>query len=112
MDIQIPCVICGNPCSHWTQPSKNHISMCGVHSDLMYHKISGTLVGTYVRDDIWNITVPKVLQMFNQILDEYITANLAKSGIYSEGPCPTCQRMNDIGNPKVKVCWSCGNSLS
>jgi hypothetical protein len=103
------CFVCGKECTDWNAvfPGKNYTNFCGSCCRKL---------GSFAHHgEGWNL--PRTSFDFQQkvagLKANFVGAVVAKNaGVgFLEGPCKTCQRKNDIGNPKVKVCWNCGNQL-
>lgn len=110
--IQCSCYCCGNQCKDW-----NAYAVSNLHPyKCICSSCAEEVTGCDLPDGNGYAHRPEhpTMQKIEALKIKYqgfITISLTLPS-YPEKSCQVCDRKNDVGNPQVKVCWNCGNSLT
>ena len=118
MSDRVPCYVCDVPTKNWDVefPGEGWISFCPGHSDMVCVHLwgYGTCFAVGIENAFNDLSCPGWREYADKLRAELL-ANPHGAPIqptaFPEAPCKKCQRKNDVGNPKVKLCWNCETPL-
>lgn len=116
------CYVCGIACKDWnkdppTADVYHYINCCGKHYQEIWniaHSPSNPRINLDPNDGGFADSIAGMLLYADRLRIAYgfgQAVPIRSSGGFAEAPCKQCSRKNDIGNPKVKICWSCETPL-
>ena len=129
MTDKTPCYVCGVECKDWSKDPGvsglyNFISCCGKHYQEIWNHTFGTIsyrLESNPCDNGFADVETDMLQYAKVLKMNYANTDLLGYPIspgapiqptaFPEAPCRSCSRNNDVGNPKVKICWNCETPL-